>query len=29
MANPVRLYHREMHEKVGFFANWFRKIPWK
>jgi len=27
MANPVKLYHREMHEKVGFFANWLPGDP--
>lgn len=27
MANPVRFYHREMHEKVGFFANWLPGDP--
>jgi hypothetical protein len=27
MSNPVKLYHREMHEKIGFFANWLPGDP--
>ncbi len=27
MPNPVKLYHREMHERVGFFANWLPGDP--
>ncbi len=27
MASPVKLYQREMHERLGFFANWFPADP--
>jgi hypothetical protein len=27
MSNPVRLYHREMHKQIGFFANWLPGDP--
>ncbi len=27
MASPVKLYQREIHEKLGFFANWFPADP--
>ena len=27
MTSPVMLYQREMHEKLGFFANWFPADP--
>jgi hypothetical protein len=27
MASPVTLYHREMHDNLGFFATWFPGDP--
>jgi len=27
MASPVKLYQREMHDNLGFFANWFPTDP--
>jgi hypothetical protein len=27
VASPVELYQREMHERLGFFANWFPADP--
>ena len=27
MASPVKLYQREMHDRLGFFANWFPADP--